>query len=71
MKATDNLLTCLSMSGSVLDENRRASQEQRGGESVPYALPVTLSQVRHTASGVDWSAETIAEKLKKIGRAHV
>lgn len=43
------------MSGWVLDEKRRASQQQRGGESAAYALPVTLSQVRHywRASGLE------------------
>lgn len=52
------------MSGWVLDEKSSVSQEQWGGKSAPHTLPVTLSQVRHTAIGQDWSAKNIAQKPK-------
>lgn len=50
------------MSGRILDERQRVSQEQRGCLSAQHTLPLTLSQVRLTASGQEQSAENIAVK---------
>lgn len=49
------------MSGWILDEEQRVSQEQRG-RCAQHTLLLTQSQVRLTASGQEQSAENITRK---------